>query len=60
MVAFCDETKKLWLVSKKGADGTIEYWKLLPSEKKSFDSVRGTEIETLLKMGAYRLMSLEE
>ena len=60
MVAWCDESQKLWLVSKKGADGTIEYWRLPTSEKKSFDAARWKEIDTLLNMGAYRLLSLEE
>ena len=47
MVALCEETCRLWLVSKRGADGTVEYWRLPPSEKKSLDAARGKEIDTL-------------
>ena len=57
---FAKRLRNFRLVSKKGADGTVEYWRLQPSEKKSFDGARYLEIETLLKMRAYRLMSLEE
>ena len=44
----------------KAAVGTVDYWKLESREKKSFDVARKGELQSLLDLNAYRLLSLEE
>ena len=58
-IAFDDETKQLWVMLAKAADGTIKYKDLTFAEQKQFDAARAKEMEALFELGAYRIMSLK-
>ena len=60
MAAWDDESNKFWIVKKAAADGTIDYWKLPSKDKPEFDRARHKEIQSLLDLGALRLLSLKE
>ena len=60
VVAWDDDTNTFWIVAKAAADGTIDYWKLPVKDKQVFDKARHKEIQSLLDLGALRLLTLEE
>ena len=59
-IAFDDSTGRLWVMKQVSDTSLVEYRNLIPTEKKVFDKSRGKEIRSLLDLGAYRIMSLEE
>ena len=59
-IVYCEQERTHWVVAKTKADGTVDYWKLSDSDKKKFDVKRYAEIEKLLEMNAYRLLSVRD
>ena len=59
-IAFNDSDNKLWVMLKTGDANTVEYKNLTPSQKTKFNVSRKKEIQNLLDLRAYRILSVEE
>ena len=59
-IAFDDGTKRLFVMLQTSDASSVEYRHLDQKGKKAFQQARKKEIQSLLDLGAYRLLSLEE
>jgi hypothetical protein len=60
-IALDENTAKLWVMLQTDKfAGNVEYRHLSYKKKQLFNGSRGKEVTNLLKLGAYRILSLEE
>ena len=57
----CHEASgQIWVHAQASEASNVEYRNLSPKDQKIFDAARYKEVKTLLDIGAYRILSLQE
>ena len=59
-ISLNDSMKQLWIGLANNDLNSVEYSRLSPKDKCTFDAARKKEIDGLLDLKAYRILSLEE
>ena len=59
-ISLNDSMKQRWVGLATHDQNSVEYFRLSPEDKRTFDVARKKEIEGLLDLKAYRILSLEE
>ena len=59
-IAWDETVNKLWVWQATSDANSVEYRNLGQADKKTFDKARNKEVQGLLDLNAYRILSLEE
>ena len=59
-IALEETTNQLWVGLQTNDANSVVYAKISPKDQKIFDAARKKEVQGLLDLGAYRILSLEE